>query len=124
MRSRCAQRNSSTQATARAARADVRMWQAVHAEANRCGLLLGRMQATSVSTARIARNADSTREGAPNLFDLTESDRPGSATLIGLAPVQKREIGNFEMTKPLRPPPPPHLSDATRAWWKQVTADY
>ena len=28
------------------------------------------------------------------------------------------------MTKPLRPPPPAHLSDATRAWWKQVTADY
>ena len=28
------------------------------------------------------------------------------------------------MTKPLRPPPPKHLSEAMRAWWKQVTADY
>jgi phage terminase small subunit len=28
------------------------------------------------------------------------------------------------MTKPLRPPPPQHLSDTTRKWWKTVTADY
>jgi hypothetical protein len=28
------------------------------------------------------------------------------------------------MTKPLRPPPPLHLSAPTRAWWKSVTADY
>jgi P27 family predicted phage terminase small subunit len=28
------------------------------------------------------------------------------------------------MTKPLRPPAPPHLSDASRAWWKSVLETY
>src|SRR5215218_8827572 len=28
------------------------------------------------------------------------------------------------MTKPLRPPPPPHLSDASRVWWKSVVEQY
>src|SRR4051794_2714286 len=28
------------------------------------------------------------------------------------------------MTKPLRPPPPSHLSEAMKTWWRQVTATY
>jgi P27 family predicted phage terminase small subunit len=28
------------------------------------------------------------------------------------------------MTKPLRPPPPLHLSESTKRWWKQVVETY
>jgi phage terminase small subunit len=50
--------------------------------------------------------------------------RKSEAELVALSVVQPRVGADRELASHDRPPPPPHLSAESKAWWHRVLADY